>query len=220
MPIALEQPKKPVGGAYGIFLSEKRPEYVKKTAGQAASVVSKMAGEAWKKLSDAQKAPYQKKYEETKKQFDKDMAAFLEAGGEKVKGVLAQRAEKRKAKEGKGKKQKDLNAPKKPCGGAYGVFLAENRAAITKTLPAGHKITDVSKAAGAQWNALSDADKKPFQDKFLKKMEEYKAAMEEYKSKNADAEDEEEDEDDEEGEEEEEEEEQEPPAKKIRKAGA
>merc|ERR550537_306982 len=123
--MALEQPKKPVGGAYGIFMSEKRPEYLKACQGQQASAVSKMGGEAWKKLSDAQKAPYQKKYEQTKAKFDKDMAAFLAAGGEKTKGVRAQRSEKRKSKEGK--KVKDPNAPKKPTGGAYGVYLAENR---------------------------------------------------------------------------------------------
>merc|ERR1712139_192254 len=98
-----------------------------------------------------------------------------------------------------------------------GVYLAENRAAIVKSLPAGHKITDVTKAASTKWNALSDTAKKPFQDKFLKKQEEYKAAMEEYK-KNlpADAEEDEEDEEDEEeedAEEEEEEEESKPPPK-------
>jgi len=216
----MEQPKKPVGGAYGIFLTEKRPEFAKSCVGKQASAVSKMAGDAWKKISDAQKAPYQKKYEESKAKFDKDMAAFLAAGGEKTKGVAGLRSEKRKAKDGK--KKKDKNAPKKPAGGAYGVFLAENRAAIVKSLPAGHKITDVAKAAGEQWKALPEAAKKPFQDKFLKKQEEYKAALAEYK-KNlpADAEeDEDEDEDDAEEGEEEEEEEEEPAPKKVRKAGA
>ena len=220
MPMSMEQPKKQVGGAYGIFLSEKRPEYTKACAGQRASEISKMAGGAWKKLSDKQKAPYQTKYEEAKAQFDKGMAAFLEAGGEKTKGARALASEKRKAKSGK--KVKDANAPKKPAGGGYGVFLAENRATITKSLPAGHKITDVAKVAGARWKALSDAMKKPFQNKFAKKQEEYAAAFAEYKKTlPADAEDEE-DEDDEEEEEEEEREEEasEPPSKKVRKAGA
>merc|ERR1719235_2950189 len=155
-----------------------------------------MAGEAWAKLSDAQKAPYQKQYESKKSQFDKDMDAFLASGGEKAQI-------KRKAKEGK--KSKDPNAPKKPAGGAYGVFLAKNRAAIVKSLPAGHKITDVIKAAGTQWKALSEAAKKPYNDEYLKKVEEYEAAMAEYK-KNlpADAEEDEEEDDDEEEEEEEE----------------
>merc|ERR1712146_878603 len=111
---------------------------------------------------------------------------------------------------------KDPNAPKKPAGGAFGVWLAENRASITKSLPAGHKITDVTKAAGEQWKKLSDATKKPYEEKFQKKQAEYKAALEEYKKTlGEDAEEEEEEDQDEEKEET-----PEPPAKKGRKAGA
>lgn len=215
MPIALEQPKRPAGGAWGIFLAEKRPEFMKACEGQPVSAITKLAGEKWKTIAAKEKDVYQKKYEATKAQFDKDMASFLAAGGEKTKGAAALRTEKRKAREGK--KKKDPNAPKKPAGGGYGVFLAENRASIVKSLPADHKMTDVGKAAGEKWRALSDAAKKPYQDKFLKKQEEYKAALAEYK-KNL-PEDEEED-DDEEDEDEEEEEEEEPAPKKVRKAGA
>merc|ERR1719498_1053086 len=174
---------------------------MKACAGQAMSAVSKMGGEAWKKMSDAQKAPYQKKYEEAKEQFDKNMKAFLDAGGEKTKGAAALRSEKRKAK---GAKKKDPNAPKKPAGGAYGVFLAENREKIVKSLPAGHKITDVSKAAGEQWKALPAAAKKPYEDKYQKAMVEYQKAMEEYKKTNGGDEDEDDDEDEDEDEQEEE----------------
>merc|ERR1719473_970153 len=63
-------------------------------------------------MTDAKKAPYLKKYEEAKVQFDKDMAAFLANGGEVTKGARALRTEKRKAKEAK---KKDPNAPKKPA---------------------------------------------------------------------------------------------------------
>merc|ERR1712224_644010 len=146
-------------------------------------------------------------------QFDKDMASFLAAGGEKTKGVTALRTEKRKAREGK--KKKDPNAPKKPAGGAYGVFLAEKRPEFMKACE-GQPVSAVTKLAGEKWRALFDAAKKPYQDKFLKKQEEYKAALAEYK-KNL-PEDEEED-DDEEDEDEEEEEEEEPAPKKVRKAG-
>merc|ERR1712224_460645 len=151
------------------------------------------------KLSDKQKEPYQKKYEVAKAQFEKDMAAFLDAGGVKQKGAAALRTEKRKAKEGKAKK--DPNAPKKPAGGAYGIFLAENRDKIVKSLPADHKITDIGKKAGEQWRALSDAAKKPYEAKYQKKAAEYQKALEEYKKTHgadaADDDDEEEDEDEE-----------------------
>merc|ERR1712066_507078 len=162
-----------------------------------ASAISTLAGAEWKKLTEAQKAPYAKKCETAKSQYDKEMEAFLAGGGVKEKGVAALRTEKRKAKDGK--KKKDPNAPKRPAGGAYGVWLAENRAKIVSALPQDHKITDVTKAAGAQWKALSDSAKKPYEAKYAKKQEEYEKAMEEYKKTNPDAED-----DDEENEEEDE----------------
>ena len=168
------QPKKPVGGAYGQFTSEKRAEFQKELVGQKASEVSKLASERWKKLSDAQKAVYQKKYEAAKEKYDKDLAVFEAAGG--VKEKIA-----RKGKDAKVKKAKDPDAPKRPAGGAYGIFLAENRDKIIKTLPKGYKITDISKAAGVQWKALSEKEQKPYQEKYQKKNAEYKAAMEEYK---------------------------------------
>merc|ERR1711934_708662 len=144
------------------------------------------------------------------------MAAFLEGGGEKTKGQRALQTEKRKER----KKVKDTNAPKRPSGGGYGIYIAENRAKIVKSLPAGsNQTTDVAKAAGAQWKALSDAEKKPFNDKFLKKQEEYQAAFAEYK-KNLPEDAEEDEEEEEDNDEEEEEEEVAPPSKKARKGSA
>merc|ERR1712061_29451 len=155
-------------------------EYTKACEGKKASAISQMAGEAWKKLNDADKKPYQDKYEVVKAQYEKDMAAFLEAGGTKSKGLRALRSEKRKERGAK-KKAKDPNRPKKPAGGAYGVFLAENRAKIVSSLPKDHKMTDVAKAAGVQWKALSDAAKKPYEDKYKKKQADFVKAMEVYK---------------------------------------
>merc|ERR1711920_1207072 len=192
-----------------------RPEFTKACAGQKASAVSKLAAEEWKKVSEAQKATYQKKCDEVKAKFEKDMAAFLAAGGEKVKGTRAMRTEKRKEKDGKLKK-KDPNAPKKPAGGGYGVFLAENRERIVKSLPKDHKKTDAWKAAGEEWKALSEEAKQPYLDKHEKRAAEYKAAMEEYKRTHGGEAEECEDEEDEEDNEEEEEE---SPKKKFRKVG-
>ena len=204
----LVQPKKPAGGAYGIFMAAHRAEFQKACEGRPVTEVSKMGGEKWKLLSEAEKAKYQKQYEDAKSQYEKKMAAFLNAGGEKAP---------RKTKDGKRKKAKDPDAPKKPAGGGYGIYLAENRASIVASLPKGHKITDVSKAAGAKWKALSEDQKKPYESKYQKKMEEYKAAMEEYKKtqgKGAEAEEEEEEE------EEQEEVEDVKPKKRARGAGA
>ena len=195
---SLAQPKKPAGGAYGQFMNEKRAEFQKELPGQKASEVAKLGGERWKKLGESEKAVYQKRYEAAKAKYDEDLKAFEEAGGVKERV-------KRKGKDQDGKapkKQKDPNRPKKPAGGAYGIYLNENREAIKKSLPKDHKITDVSKKAGEQWKALSEAAKKPYQQKYEKKSQEYKAAMEEYKKTHG-KDEAEEDGDDEEAEEEE-----------------
>jgi len=184
------QPKKPVGGAYGAFTAENRAKFTKATEGQPVSAVSKMAGEEWKKLSDEEKKPFQKKYEDAKAKYEKDMEAFLAAGGVKEKGAAALRSEKRKEKEGKTKKKKDPDAPKKPAT-PYFAFLNENREAITKKLPAGHKITEVTKQGAKDWAALTADEKKPYEEKFQKLSEEYKKALEEYKAANGGADEEE-----------------------------
>eukprot|EP00929_Paragymnodinium_shiwhaense_P115025 TRINITY_DN83615_c0_g1_i1.p1 TRINITY_DN83615_c0_g1~~TRINITY_DN83615_c0_g1_i1.p1 ORF type:complete len:226 (+),score=104.47 TRINITY_DN83615_c0_g1_i1:95-772(+) len=220
----LEQPKKPAGGAFGVFMNEKRADFLKKANGKVTEV-SKMGSVEWKKLTAEQKAPYEKLYATKKEKYEKDMAAFLAAGGVKQKGAAALRAEKRKAKEGKAPK-KDPNRPKKPTGGAYGQYLAENRAKVKATLPEGHKITDVTKKVGELWKKLPAAEKKPYEEKYKKASAEYTKAMEEYKKTlpNNDKADEEEEEGDdgeeEEDDEEAEEEEEAPPPKKARPAAA
>jgi len=176
--MALEQPKKPVGGAYGQFLAEKRAEFTKQCAGQKVSAICTLAGDTWKTISDTEKSTYQTLYELVKTKFDADMAKFLAAGGEKSKGAAALRNEKRKAKEGGGKKVKDANKPKRPAGGAYGSFLAKNRAAFQKQCPG--SITEVAKLAGQKWKELSDAERAPFEKEYKAKQAEYQEAMKSY----------------------------------------
>ena len=55
----------------------------------------------------------------------------------------------------RGKKDKDPNAPKRGKSG-YFIWLAENRARLTKP---GMGVTDVAKAAGAEWNQIQDKSK-------------------------------------------------------------
>merc|ERR1712137_473093 len=69
-------PKKPAGGAYGQFLAEKRPEFTKKCAGQPVTAITKMASEEWKKLSDAQKKPYEAKYAKKAEEYKKALAEY------------------------------------------------------------------------------------------------------------------------------------------------
>jgi len=220
--MATEQPKKPMTGFF-LFLTEKRASIVSELGDQAKvrGMVSKTGGDKWRAFSVAEKAPFEKKAAAAKADYDKAVAKFKASGGEIVR--------KRKADKNGKKPKKDKNAPKKPAGGGYGVYVAEHRAEIVKSLPAGsNKITDVSKKAGERWKALSADQKKPYEDKFHLKQKEYGAAMIAYKIANPEKKDEaqvEEDEeeeaedgdDEDDDEDEEEEEEQEKPVVKRAK---
>merc|ERR1711907_884702 len=79
-------------------------------------------------------------------------------------------------------KAEDLpTKPKRPVAGAWGVFLQEQRAEIVKSLPADHKITDVTKKAAEVYKALSEEERKAFEEKFKKNTETYKKAVEDYR---------------------------------------
>merc|ERR1711957_488877 len=132
-----------------------------------------------------------------KEKYEKDMAAFLGAGGEKAKGAAAFRNEKRKAKEDRGAgskqaKKDDPTRPKRPAGGAFGCFLAKNRNAFQKECPG--PASGVSKLAGAKWKALTENDKKPYEAEYQTKKAAYEKAMKNYTPPaGADAEEDEED---------------------------
>merc|ERR1712136_11281 len=158
----------------GVFVGEKRAEFQKACEGKPVSEVSKMAGEEWKKLSEQDRKPYQKKYEAAKQQYDQDLAAFLANGGTKEKSAAALRKDAMKLKEAK-KASKDKDAPKRPAGGAYGQFLAEKREEIKKSLPAGHSITDVTKKAGEMWKSLPADGRQKFEEAYKTQMEIYSA---------------------------------------------
>lgn len=184
-----------------MFLDDKKEEFVKKAGGVYKDGVS-LSAKAWKELSDSAKKPYEDKAKAAKAKYEKDLKAFLDAGGEK------KARNSKKDKEG-GRKKKDKDAPKRPAGGAYGCFLAAKREEIKKSLPAGHAITDVTKKASELWKAASAADKKKYEAEYAKKAEAYKVAMEEYKKNGGEAADEGEDEEGKEASEEEDAEEEE-----------
>lgn len=117
------------------------------------------------------KAECQKKFEEAKAKYEADMKAFIDAGGEK-KGI------KRKADKS-AKKKKDPAAPKKPAGGAFGCFLAKNRAAFTEEVK-GQPVTAITKLASDRWKKLGEDEKKVFQEEYEKKKAEYEEAKKSY----------------------------------------
>jgi hypothetical protein len=107
------------------------------------------------------------------------MAEFKAQGGE----VGQRRAEKRERKGLAGKKTRPVDKPKKPVGGAFGCYMAEHRASIMASLPAGSRCTEISKIGGDRWKNLSPKDKEKFEKLYEEKKAAFDEAMKEWKAK-------------------------------------
>lgn len=176
-----QQPKKVTGGAFGRFLAEQRAALTEECKGKPATAVVKLASERFKALGEAERKLYDDKYRGAVKQYEKDMEAFLAAGGEK-------KATKRNAAETeKGKKAKDPEAPKKPVGGAYGIFQNEKREEFTKAVEAkGEKgFGPVAKMTSEAFKTLNEAEKAVYEQKYAQKVSAYAEALKAYKEKKA-----------------------------------
>merc|ERR1712061_489880 len=124
-------------------------------------------------MGEDEKKKYQDMYDKATAEYQEALEKFKAGGGEVV----------RKSKSDKEQRIKPSAVqPKKPAGGAYGRFLAEKRAEIAASLPAGHRMTDVTKKAGELFKALSDGERKKYQDLYEKADAEYKQALEKFKA--------------------------------------
>mmetsp|Transcript_13849 Transcript_13849/g.37041 ORF Transcript_13849/g.37041 Transcript_13849/m.37041 type:complete len:203 (+) Transcript_13849:83-691(+) len=198
----LMEPTKPVN-AYWLWLGENRESLTKEAGSGKGSAVGKLAGQKWKTMSEAAKKPYEKKAEALKQEYAQKMADFVAAGGVKGKRK-AEKAEAKASKVGSKKARKEARAasgqPKKPPTG-YWLYLKENREAIEKAAGS-KKPTLVASLAGKKWKAMSDAQKKPFEDKAAKAKAEYQKAMEEWKNNGGGGGDDKDEDEEEDGEEE------------------
>merc|ERR1712048_695835 len=167
MGAAVEEPKKPMS-AYFLYIQANRDAVQKELGVKDFGPVTKTLSERWKNVSAADRAVYDKQAADAKDQYEKDLAAFQAAGG--VKG--SKRKEKKEQKDAKAakkaKKAADVASgkPKKPAGGAYGVYMSHHRDEIMKGLPAGSKITAITKQGGERWKALSAKDKEKYESEY------------------------------------------------------
>jgi len=164
----LVQPKRSVS-SYIIWTNENRAKIVK-SLGKDAGVtdVAKEAGKQWRALTATAKKEYETKADKLKKEYEKDLAAFVKAGGE----IQARKSKKEK-------KVKDPNAPKR-APSSYMLWLNDSRAKIVNSLPKGAAVTEVAKEAGAQWKKLTAKAKAPYVKTAEKASADYKKAKEKY----------------------------------------
>merc|ERR1711920_592510 len=83
----------------------------------------------------------------------------------------------RAAKKAKKDADNASGKPKRPAGGAYGVYVAHHRSEIHKSLPAGSTVAAVSKIAGERWKALSAKDRQKYEDEYKVKKTKFDADL-------------------------------------------
>merc|ERR1719204_533470 len=128
----------------------------------------------WKDMSDASKAPYEAKAKKDLEKYHKLMAKYKLTDDYKEFQKL--KAESKVDAVKKTKFRKDENAPKRPANG-YFLFMTSKKDALVAK---GMAFTEASKKCGELWNALSEAGKKPFEDKSAALKEKYEAALTKY----------------------------------------
>ena len=192
--VAGPQPPKRPKSAYFCFMDDFRAQFkAENPDNKSVAVVAKAGGEAWKACSEADKAKYDAQAAKLKAQHEKDLEAFKASNPNWSK--LKKINKKTKAT------KKDPNAPKRPKSG-YFVFMDKFRKEYAEKNPDNKSVAETAKAGGEAWKALSEEEKKPFNDAAAKLKAKYEQDVAAYAKANtgiglaADASDEEEDEED------------------------
>lgn len=181
----LAQPKKPPASVYGLYLNQNRAELMKECAattlagGNSLMAATKLAGERYKALPAEERSKYFEMHWAAMRKYEEELAAFKAAGGVVVKKPRKSKAKLTKKTKGKRKLQKDPNRPKQPAGGAYGCYVAKNRAQLTKECE-GKPVAVVSKLASERWHSLSLEEKLPYEQEFQAKRARYHEEMSSY----------------------------------------
>merc|ERR1719356_1423073 len=168
---ATEEPKRPMT-AYFLYIQANRDAVQKELGVKGFGPVTKALSARWKGLGAEEKAVFEKQAADAKAEYEKAIEAFKAAGGAKA------------AKKAKKEANVESGKPSKPVGGAYGRYLAHHREEIQKSLPAGSKVTAVTKAAGEQWKALSAKDREKYEAEYTEMKAKYDKELTAWKEAN------------------------------------
>jgi len=186
-------PKK-AQSAYFLWFNANREKIQTTVGSKAFGVVGAKASEMWKAASAKEKAPFEAEVKKQKETYDAFVATpagqkALEeqkAGKKEEKQAKQEKeTEKAKVKEEKlvAREQRACNAAvkavvkddklKKPLS-SYFMWLNDNRERLTK-LCGGKGGPEVAKKGSEEWKALSEKDKKPYDDRVQKEKAKYDA---------------------------------------------
>merc|ERR1712203_653479 len=134
--------------------------------------VLKSCGDRWKKMPEKEKKIWQDKSQREKDVWNKKMKAYKKTKSFKQFQKKKQEAAIMKVKNAK--KPKDNNKPKRPLTGFFR-FVRKFRKDHSEM-----KVTEVTKAAGAEWKILSKAEKQKYVDAAVKEQAKYQEDLKNY----------------------------------------
>jgi len=154
---------------YGFFVKMCFDEHKKKYPNENVQVteITKKCAEKWKTMEQPEKQRFVELAKQDAERFQNEMAQF---GGD------GPSSRKRKA----GKKEKDVNAPKRPLS-AFFSFSQSKRQGIQQAHPE-WKVGDVAKELGRLWKDMDQSEKKQYEDMSTRDKARYETEMRDYKA--------------------------------------
>jgi len=168
-------PKRPMSGYFMWMASGVREKLL--SEGKKVTEVVKSCGDRWRKMPEKEKKIWQDKSQREKNVWNKKMKAYKKTSSFKRFQKKKQVAAMMKVKNAK--KPKDNNKPKRPATGFFR-FVSKFRKDHSEM-----KLMEVTKAAGAEWKALSKAEKQKYMDAAASEQVKYQKALKKYKKSNA-----------------------------------
>lgn len=173
-----EKPKRPLS-PYLQFITEKRPALLKDNPKMKLTEVIKLLSTEWKSVSDEKKEKYKEKYQKNWEVYNQEIAKYNANLSEEQKQAMhAATTEKRKDKQKRNltKLIKETEKPKRPVG-PYLLYLKE------QSLAKNMSQKDLMASLKGQWAALPEAEKKKYQDEYVKENEKYNVLLRSWEEK-------------------------------------
>ena len=169
-------PKKAKSG-YNYFMSEKIAKLKEENPEASFGELAKLVSSAFKSLNAGDKEKYESMAREDRKRYLGEMDNYSPQKGSKQDVAK----KNKKGGNGKEKKEKDPNAPKRGTTSFF-FFMKDARAALKEENP-DLKVTEMTKLLGERFKALSDVEKAKYEKKAKKDKDRYQEEMVAYQKK-------------------------------------
>ncbi|RLN90513.1 hypothetical protein BBJ28_00011565 [Nothophytophthora sp. Chile5] len=183
-------PRLPVS-AYSCYLSTKRREMQLRRPELKHNEVMREMGVVWKALSEAERAPYQRKAELDVERFQTEMETYLAQQEQQKQHAAAdfntKRTRKQKVQEvevetkgtPKTRKKRKLTSPRRPKT-AYNLMYMSKRAELLATYQMSHN--ECSALCGRLWRQMPDVERDPYQRMAAEDKRRYQAELQRYQA--------------------------------------